>query len=156
MMKIAMMTVPKIASRLEKKALKKSSLRLRVLTLVEAPASCCICASATSVPHPRVQDRVEHVNEQVDQHEEQGPVEDDALYGGVVPGAHGLVGIQADPRPREDRLSDDRTPHQQPRLQPYHRYRRQHGVPEGVLEDNPPGDDALGPRRPYVVLVQDL
>src|SRR5919202_607865 len=79
------------ASRLEKKALRKSSLRLRVSTSREATASCCTCASATSVPHPRVQDRVEYVHEQVDQHEEQCPVEDHALYRSVVAAAHGLV-----------------------------------------------------------------
>jgi hypothetical protein len=46
---------------LEKKALVKSSLRLRVLTLGAAWVSCCICASAISVPHSGVQDRVEYV-----------------------------------------------------------------------------------------------
>jgi hypothetical protein len=57
-MKIAIATVPKIAIRLEKKALTKSSLRLRVLTPGAAWVSCCICASAISVPHPGVQYRV--------------------------------------------------------------------------------------------------
>src|SRR5215210_6982194 len=98
-----MTAVPKTASRLEKKALRKSSLRLRVLTSEAAAVSCWTCASATSVPHPGVQNRVEYVHDQVDQHEEQGPVEDHALYRSVVPAAHGLVGVQADPRPREDR-----------------------------------------------------
>src|ERR671912_3057645 len=96
-MKIAIATVPKIAIRLEKKALTKSSLRLRVLTLGAAPASCCICASAISVPHPGVQYRVEHVNDQVDQHEEQSPVEDDALYRSVVPANYRIVGVQSYP-----------------------------------------------------------
>src|SRR5215217_214611 len=111
MTKIAMTTVPKIARRLEKKALTKSSLRLRALTAVAAWVSCCICASAISVPHPGVQYRVEHVNDQVDQHEEQGPVEDDALYRSVVPGGNGVVGVKTYPWPREDRLRDDRTSH---------------------------------------------
>src|SRR5215203_2531598 len=123
-----MTAVPKIASRLEKKALRKSSLRLRVLTSREATASCCTCASATSVPHPGVEYRVEYVHEQVDQHEEQGPIEDHALYRSVVPATHGLVGVQADPRPREYSLRDDRPAHEQTHLQADHRYRRQHGI----------------------------
>src|SRR5215208_8223908 len=117
-----MTAVPMTASLLEKKALRKSSLRLRVLTSRMAAASCCTCASTTSVPHPGVEDGVEYVNEQVDQHEEQGPVEDHALYRSVVPAAHGLVSVQADPRPREDRLRNDRPSHEQSHLQPYHRY----------------------------------
>src|SRR5215213_6039488 len=151
-----MMAVPKIASLLEKKALRKSSLRLRIVTAREPTASCCTCASATSVPHPWVEDRVEYVHDQVDQHEEQGPVEDYALYRSVVPAAHGLVSVQADPGPREDRLRNDRPSHEQSHLQPYHRYRRQHGVSQGVLEDYPPRDDSLGPGRPHVILVHDL
>src|SRR5215218_7769616 len=98
-MKIAIATVPKIAIRLEKKALVKSSLRLRVFTPVAAWVSCCICASAISVPHPGVQYRVKHVHHQVDQHEKQCPVEDHTLYRGVVPATHGLVSIKPYPRP---------------------------------------------------------
>src|SRR5215217_3391562 len=155
-MKIAIATVPKIARRLEKKALTKSSLRLRVLTPGAAWVSCCICASAISVPHPGVKYRVQDIDEQVDQHEEQGPVEDDALYRSVVPATHGLVGVQADPRPREYSLRDDRPAHEQTHLQADHRYRRQHGISQSMLEDHPPRNDPLGPRRPHVVLVHDL
>src|SRR5215207_10279436 len=152
----AMTTVPKIASLLEKKARRKSSLRLRVLTSRMAAASCCTCASATSVPHPGIEDRIEYVHEQVDQHEDQGSVEDHTLYRSVVSAAHGLVGVQTDPGPREDRLGNDRSSHEQSHLQPYHRYRRQHGVSQGVLYDHPPRYDPLGPGRPHVVLVHDL
>src|SRR5919205_3500080 len=154
--KTAMTAVPKTASLLEKKALRKSSLRLRVLTSRMAAASCCICASANSVPHPGVEYRVEYVHEQVDQHEEQGPVEDYALYRSVVPASYGLVGVQANPGPREDRLRNDRPSHEESHLQPYHRYRRQHGVSQGVLYDHSPRDYSLGPGRPHVVLVHDL
>src|SRR5918998_367501 len=154
--KTLMMAVPKIASLLEKKALRKSCLRLLVLTSGEATASCWIRASAISEPHSGVEDSIEYVHNQVDEHEEQGSVEDDTLDRSIVPGAYGLVGVQADPRPREDRLRDDRTSHEQSHLQPYNRYGRQHGIPKGVLEDHAPGDDTLGPRRPHVVLVHDL
>src|SRR5215213_3591869 len=151
-----MMAVPKIAILLEKKALRKSSLRLRIVTAREPTASCCTCASATSVPHPWVEDRVEYVHDQVDQHEEQGPVEDHTLYRSVVPGGNGVVGVKTYPGPREDRLRDNRTSHEQSHLQPDHRYRRQHGVSQGVLYDHPPRNDPLGPGRPYIVLVHDL
>src|SRR5215218_934257 len=154
--KTAMTAVPKTANRLEKKALRKSSLRLRALTSEAAAVSCWTCASATSVPHPGIEDRVEYVHEQVDQHEDQGSVEDHTLYRSVVSAAHGLVGVQTDPGPREDRLGNDRPSHEQSHLQPYHRYRRQHGVSQGVLYDHPPRDYPLGPRRPHVVLVHDL
>src|SRR5918993_4867995 len=148
--------VPKIASRLEKKALRKFCLRLLVLTPEEATVSCWICASATLEPHPRIEDSVEYVHNQVDEHEEQGSVEDHALDRSIVPGAYGLVGVKADPRPREDGLRDDGTPHEQSHLQPYNLNGRKHGVPQGVLEDHPPGDDSLGPGRPHVVLAHDL
>src|SRR5215216_2412987 len=151
-----MTAVPKTASLLEKKALRKSSLRLRVLTSREATASCCTCASATSVPHPGVENGVEHVHEQVDQHEEQGPVEDHTLYRSVVPAGYRSVGVQADSGPREDRLRNYRPSQEQSYLQPYDRYRRQHGVSQGVLYDHSPRYDTLGPGRPHVVLVHDL
>src|SRR5918998_850528 len=125
-----MTAVPKIASLLEKKALRKSCLRLLVLTPGEATASCWTCASATSQPHSGVEDSVEYVHEQVDQHEEHGSIEDDTLDRSVVPGAYGLVGVKADPRPRENGLRDDGAPHEQSHLQPYNRNGRQHGVPD--------------------------
>src|SRR5918997_2144811 len=140
-----MTAVPKIARRLEKKALRKSCLRLRVLTSGEATASCWICASATSQPHSGVENSIEDVHQQVDQHEEQGTVEDDTLDRSVVPGVHGLPGVEADPGPREDGLRDDGASHEQSHLQSYNRYGRQHGVPQGVLEDHASRDDALGP-----------
>src|SRR5215212_682828 len=152
----AITEVPRTASRLEKKALRKSSLRLRALTSEATAVSCWTCASATSVPHPGVEDRVEYVHEQVDEHEEQGPVEDHALYRSVIPAGYRSVGVQADPGPREDRLCNDRPAHEQSHLQPDHRYRRQHSVSESVLYDHPPRDDPLGPGRPHVVLVHDL
>src|SRR5215211_3220622 len=152
----AMTAVPKTANLLEKKALRKSSLRLRGLTSCEATLSCCTCASATSVPHPGVEHCVEYVHEKVDQHEEQGPVEDHTLDRSVVPAGYRIVGVQADPGQREDRLGNYRPSHEQSHLQPYHRYRRQHGVSQGVLYDHPPRYDPLGPGRPHVVLVHDL
>src|SRR5215208_2409106 len=151
-----MTAVPKTASLLEKKALRKSSLRLRVLISRMAAASCCTCASATSVPHPGVEEGVEYVHEQVDQHEEQGSVEDYALYRSVVPAGYRIVGVQADPGPREDRLGNYRPSHEQSHLQPDHRYRRQHGVSQGVFYDYPPRDDPLSPGCPHVILVHDL
>src|SRR5215217_6358260 len=91
-MKMLMMAVPKTARRLLKKVRRKSSQRLRVSTPGAATASCWICASAISVPHPGVEHRVEDIHEEVDQHEEHGPVEDDALDHGVVALVDGLVG----------------------------------------------------------------
>src|SRR5215210_6602265 len=148
--------VPKIASLLEKKALRKSCLRLLVSTPGEATASCWICASATLEPHPGVEDGVEYVHNQVDKHEEQGCVEDDTLDRSVVSAAYGLESVQADPRPREDSLGKDRSSHKQSHLQPDHRYRRQHGISQGVLYDHSPRDYPLGPRRSHVILVHDL
>src|SRR3712207_3952088 len=61
-------------------------------------------ASAILVPHPRIEDRVEHVHEQVHQHEERSPVEGDALDHRVVPAEDGLDGNLADAGPAEDQL----------------------------------------------------
>src|SRR5215213_7298746 len=88
--KMPMTIVPKTARRLEKNVRRKSCLRLRVSTPGAATASCCIWASATSVPHSRVEDRVEDVDEEVHQHEQRRPVEHDALDHGVVATVDGV------------------------------------------------------------------
>src|SRR5688572_22867366 len=155
-MKTAITAVPNIARRLEKKVCTKSCRRLRVLTPVETAASCWICASAMLIPHSWVEYPVEDVYKQVHEHEEQGAVEDYALDHGVVPAVDGLVGDLAHPRPGEDRLGDERPAHQEADLEPDHRDRRQHSVPQGVLEDHPPRYHPLGAGRPDVVLVHDL
>src|SRR5688572_22028908 len=100
MTKIAMMTSPNRARRLLTKVRRTSAHRLRVLTFVPGaarsspptgppPEPSGSRASAILVPHPRVEYRVEHVHEQVHQHEERGPVEDHALDHGVVPPVDG-------------------------------------------------------------------
>src|SRR3712207_335805 len=147
--KTAITEAPNSARRLEKKVLRKSWRRLRVSTPGATSVSCCIWASAIAslVPHPGVQDRVEDVHQEVHQHEERRPVEDHALHHRVVALVDGLVGDLAYPRPGEDGLRDHRPAHQKPDLKPYYRNSGQHGVPEGVLEDHPPGDDTLGAGR---------
>src|ERR671917_255444 len=114
--------VPKSARRLLKKTRRKSCRRLRVSTPGAATASCWIWASATLVPHPRVEDRVEDIHDEVDQHEEHGPVEDDALDHCVVPTIDGVVGDLAHPRPAEDLLGDQCPAHEEPNLQPDDRH----------------------------------
>src|ERR687893_1357558 len=143
-MKMLKMAVPKTARRLEKKVRWKSCRRLRDSTPDAVSSSCWICASATLVPHPGVEDRIEDVDEQVHKHEQRRPVEDDALDHGVIPTVHRLVGDLTDPRPREDRLGNDRPAHQEAYLETNHRDRRQHGVPQSVLEDHLPRDHPLG------------
>src|SRR5215207_2403202 len=155
-MKTAITAAPKIARRLEKNVWRKSCRRLRVSTPGAATASCWIWASATSVPHPGVEDRVEDVYEEVNQHEQRRPVEHDALDHGVVATVDGVVGDLAHPRPGEDGLRDDRPAHEETGLQPYNRHGRQHGVPHGVLEDHPPRDDPLRAGRAHVVLPHHL
>src|SRR3712207_9270319 len=78
-MKMTMTAAPKTARRLEKKVRRKSCRRLRVWTPGAATASCPTDASATLVPHPWVEDRVEDIDEEVHQHEQRRPVEDYAL-----------------------------------------------------------------------------
>src|SRR5918997_3390191 len=151
-MKMPMTTVPKTARRLLKKVRRKSCRRLRVSTPGAATASCWICASATLVPHPGVENRVEDIDQEVHQHEQRCPVEDHTLDHGVVPAVYRLVGDLADPWPGEDRLGNDRPAHQEAYLEPDNRDRGEHGVPQGVLEDHPPRDDPLGAGRADVVL----
>src|SRR5918912_1873168 len=117
-MKMLIMAAPTRARRLERKVRRKSFQRLRVSTPGAATASCWVCAWAISVPHPGVEDRVEDVDDEVDQHEEQSPVENDALDHGVVAAVDGLVSDLGHPRPREDRLGDDGTAHEEAHLQP--------------------------------------
>src|SRR5918994_5724555 len=130
--KTAITAAPKRARRLEKKVRRKSCLRLRVSTPGATTASCWICASAMLVPYPWVEHRIDDVHDEVDQHEEQRPVEDYALDHGVVPAINGVVGDLADPRPGEDALGDDRPTHEETYLQPDHRHRGEQGVSQGV------------------------
>src|SRR3712207_3631173 len=151
-----MTAVPNRAKRLLTKTRRKSSQRLRVSTRGAATASCWICASAISVPHPGVEHRVKDVHQEVHEHEEQGAVKDYALDHSVVPAIDGLVGDLANPRPGEDRLGYDRAAHEETHLQSDDRHRWEHGVPQGVLEDHAPRDDSLGTGRAHVVLAHYL
>src|ERR687893_2334532 len=116
--KTVITAVPNIARRLEKKTRRKSCRRLRVSTPGATTASCWICASATLVPHPGVENRVEDIDQEVHQHEQRRPEEDHTLDHGVVPAVYRLVGDLADSRPGEDRLRNDRTAHQEAYLEP--------------------------------------
>src|SRR3712207_1423538 len=99
-MKSAMTRRPTTASLLDRNAWRKSPQRVRVRTAPLSGAS-LTWASAILEPHPRIEDRVEHVHQKVDQHEKDRAVEDDALDAGVVSAVDRLEGELPDPVPRK-------------------------------------------------------
>src|SRR3989475_189101 len=58
-------------------------------------------------PHPRVDDAVENVGRQVDQHEHRSDDEHRALHHGIVALEHGIERHATDARQREDHFHDD-------------------------------------------------
>src|SRR6266480_2254958 len=110
----------------------------------------------SSQADPRVEVRVEHVHDEVDEDERGGEQEDRRLHHGIVAVVDRLHRQAPDPRPREDRLGDHRAAEERAELDPDDRDDRDRGVLERVLPDDRGVAHALGPRRPDVVLVQHL
>src|SRR5215475_15603189 len=79
----------------------------------------------------RVEDRVEEIHHEVDNHERGGDEEDPALHQGIVAGLDRTHHHRAEARPREHRLRQDRAPQQEAHLDAQH---RDDGI-DGVLED---------------------
>src|SRR3712207_4785749 len=129
---------PNKARRLPKKTRRKSFPRLRA-SIPVATATSFTFASATLVSDPGVEDGVEHVHDEVDEHEEGSAVEDDALDRGVVAAVDCIQRVLPDAVPRKDRFRDDGPAHQEAKLQTHDRDGREHGVPQRVPEDDPPG-----------------
>jgi hypothetical protein len=106
-----------------------------------------------SCSDPRVDDRVGDVDQQVDEDEHHGHEQHAALQHGVVALLDGLRQPVAEPLDVEDGLGQDRARQQEPGLEADDGDHRQERVAEDVASVDDARRDALGPRRPHVVLV---
>ena len=64
--------------------------------------------------------------------------------------------MRTQPRPREHGLDHDDTAEQATELEPHHGDHRNEGIAQGMLQDDHALAEALGPRRPHVILLQRL
>src|SRR5712692_1883895 len=104
----------------------------------------------------RVENGVEEIDDEVDEHEGRGDEEHAALDERIVARLDGAHHHGAEPRPGEDRLRQDGPAQEKAHLQPQHRDDGIDRVLEHVPRDDGTLGEALGTRRADVVLPDDL
>src|SRR6266542_603393 len=105
---------------------------------------------------PGVGINVEDVGDEVHEHRDERHQQDRALDHGKVPHADRFHEQPADPGEREDGLHQHGAGEDEPELQGHHRDDGQERVPQRVAQHDQRLGDALGPRRPDVVLLQHV
>src|SRR5215467_2543851 len=112
--------------------------------------------AASAHPDLRVEVDVEHVNDEVDEHHDEGEKEDSRLHDGEVELADGAHDEPAHSRHSEHCLGDHCAAQQEPKLEAGDRDQGKGGVDESMVADHQPLGHALGARRPHVVEVDHL
>src|ERR1700754_2757680 len=103
------------------------------------------------VPHARVEERVDDVDDQVQEDDEEGAHEDRALHGRQVALLNGVEGEASDAGDVEDGLGEDSPAEQDPEVEAEDGDDRRDGRAHAVLEDDGPLAQPLGPRGADVV-----
>src|SRR4030095_8734241 len=104
----------------------------------------------------RIEDGVEEIHGEIDQHEGGGDEKHPALYQRIVAGLDSPHHHGAEPRPREDRLGEDGAAQEEADLHAEHGDDGVDGVLEHVAGNHRTLGQALGARRAHVVLADDL
>src|SRR5262245_39655842 len=89
-------------------------------------------ATSAGMADPRVDDAVEHVDQQIEEDDNAGNQQDAALKCGIVAPADRFDEPVADARPGKDRLGEHRTGHEGGDLQPDRGDDRDEGVAQGM------------------------
>src|SRR6266545_4251524 len=110
----------------------------------------------SSVPDPRVDDRVRQIHDQIHEDEDDGEKEDSSLKDGIVTVEDRLLEPETDAGPREDCFRQYRPREQEPGLKPDDRRHRQQSVPKHMPAVDGQGRETLGACRTNVVLVLDI
>src|SRR5918992_4588607 len=108
------------------------------------------------VPYSRIQERVDHVNDQIGHHDEERRHDGDAHDDGEILGPDALDRVFPDPIEVEHGLRDDGPTEQVPQIHAEHGDHGGQGGPKPVLEDDPPLRQPLGSGGPDVVLGEGL
>src|SRR4029450_7938876 len=134
----------------------KRTIVVHVPARARARAGTAISTRLTAIAHPRVENAVEHVDEQIAEDDDDGDEHDEVLHDRIVAPENRLDQEARDPRQIEDRLGDPGAADEKRELDADDRDDRE----QRVLERVPPDDDApglsLGPRRADVVLTHHL
>src|SRR5690348_5556362 len=99
------------------------------------------------VPDARIDESVEHVDEDVDGHDGGAEQQHATLQHRIVPATDRLVEPLADAGPGEDRLRQDRAREERAHEKSDHRDHGNERVPKRVHADHERGRQALGARR---------
>src|SRR3954470_14088973 len=113
-------------------------------------------AMGGSVPHSRVEERVDHVDDQVQQDDEERAEQDGALDRRQIALLDRVEGQAADAGDVEDRLGEDGAAEQDAEVQAEDRDDRRDRRAHAVLEDDASLPEALRAGGAYVVLVEHI
>src|SRR2546425_498043 len=115
-----------------------------------------LCAALPFISDPRVDDRIEDVNQEIGDHDHGAAHQDVRLNDGEVAEGDALEEQTADARPGEDRLHDDRRVDHDHEIDPGQRDDRNQRVLERVLGDDERLRQPLEPRELHVFRTQNL
>src|SRR5262245_4082102 len=119
-----------------------------VTVAIEVPPS--------SVANPRVEVRVQDVDQEVRHYEDRGEYDHDGLDNLVVPSSHGVDGQEAGPWPGEDGLGHDGSRHQDAGDDREEGQRGDRRIAEAVLPDDFPLGESLDSSQLHELGVQHI
>src|SRR5678815_493958 len=112
--------------------------------------------SPSSVANPRVEVRVQDVDQEVRHYEDRGEHDHDGLDNLIVPSSHGVDGQEAGPWPGEDALGHDGSRHQDAGDDREEGQRGDRGIAKAVLPDHLPLGEPLDPGQLHELRVQHV
>ena len=121
-----------------------------------AAAGASALTSSASRAQARIDDDVEHVDDEVDDDDAGREQHDDIAHDRQVAVGDRLEDEAAEPRQGEDVLDHHRAGEQVGELQPHHREHRHHGVAQHVAPEHASRRLALGARGAHEVLAQHV
>src|SRR3954471_3021752 len=135
----------------------RASVAEAVLAWVVAMSSFSLAYRPSGQPDPRIEDRVEDVGDQVEQHDDGGADDQPAQHDvDVVVADAVLEQVAAHAVPDEDGLGDDGGPEQGADTEGDDRGQWDERVAQPVLPDGAPEGQALGAGQPHVVRAEDV
>src|SRR5215467_8781419 len=121
---------------------------------VATTASVRVRSGESRTAHPRVEERVEQVDEEVHEHEASRDEHRGARYHEVIAGVDRVDGEEAEPGNLEDVLDDERATDERSHVEAADGDESEGGGSQGVAQEDPPRGQALGTRHRDEVLLQ--
>src|SRR5438445_10972518 len=134
----------------------KRAIAVHVPARGRAPAETATSTRLTAIADPRIENAVEHVDQQIGEDHDDGDEHDEVLHDRIITPENRLHQEARDPRQIEDGLGDHEAADEKRELDADDGDDREQRVLERVTPDDDASGLSLGPRGPDVVLAHHL